>query len=53
MARPALADQERLEPEVAWGTPMLLDTGYRARPTSPDHDSAPVEGLRMRTPNLP
>jgi hypothetical protein len=29
------ADRERLEPVLAWGTPMLLDTSYRARPTSP------------------
>jgi 5-methylthioadenosine/S-adenosylhomocysteine deaminase len=29
------ADRDRLEPVVAWGTPMLLDTSYRARPTSP------------------
>lgn len=28
------ADRERLEPVLAWGTPMLLDTSYRARPTS-------------------
>jgi 5-methylthioadenosine/S-adenosylhomocysteine deaminase len=29
------ADRDRLEPVLAWGTPMLLDTSYRARPTSP------------------
>jgi 5-methylthioadenosine/S-adenosylhomocysteine deaminase len=28
------ADRDRLEPVVAWGTPMLLDTSFRARPTS-------------------
>jgi hypothetical protein len=29
------ADRDRLEAVLAWGTPMLLDTSYRARPTSP------------------
>jgi 5-methylthioadenosine/S-adenosylhomocysteine deaminase len=29
------ADRARLEPVLAWGTPMLLDTSYRAKPTSP------------------
>lgn len=29
------ADRDRLEPVLAWGKPMLLDTNYRARPASP------------------
>jgi hypothetical protein len=30
-------DRDRLELVLAWGTPMLLDTSYRARPTNPSH----------------
>jgi 5-methylthioadenosine/S-adenosylhomocysteine deaminase len=29
------ADRDRLEPVLAWGKPMLLDTSYRVRPASP------------------
>jgi 5-methylthioadenosine/S-adenosylhomocysteine deaminase len=29
------ADQDRFEPVLAWAKPMLLDTSYRAHPTSP------------------
>jgi 5-methylthioadenosine/S-adenosylhomocysteine deaminase len=29
------ADRGRLEPVLAWGTPMLLDTSFRALPASP------------------
>jgi 5-methylthioadenosine/S-adenosylhomocysteine deaminase len=29
------ADRDRLEPVLAWGSPVLLDTSFRARPTSP------------------
>jgi hypothetical protein len=35
------ADRDRLEPVVAWGTPMLLDTSYRAQPTSPPATTNP------------
>jgi hypothetical protein len=29
------ADRDRLEPVLAWGKPMLLDTSYHALPTNP------------------
>jgi 5-methylthioadenosine/S-adenosylhomocysteine deaminase len=29
------ADRGRLEPVLAWGKPMLLDTSFRALPASP------------------
>jgi 5-methylthioadenosine/S-adenosylhomocysteine deaminase len=30
-------DRDRLEPLLAWGTPMLLDTSYAPGPPAPSH----------------
>jgi 5-methylthioadenosine/S-adenosylhomocysteine deaminase len=41
------ADRDRLEPVRAWGTPTLLDTSYRARPTSPQPPPTLAERRRL------
>jgi cytosine/adenosine deaminase-related metal-dependent hydrolase len=37
-------DRGRLEPLIAWGKPMLIDTGYSAQPT--DEQAPPLSQLR-------